>query len=227
MNNLYLELEKRNILDRVCVLGENYIILSRIDDPSGEALLLESFSECGKMLFISREGTRTLQKFVVGRDNPPCAAPTVEEALDKGADILADIARTRPLSTPSVTGILPSFDEGAYIALGHPSAVASVTVDRLGRIYDQSRFYDRDNFPSEKIIFSPSEADTEKPRQSLLDGLYPVLFSRFSNTEYAYFIERGDLRLSPAVWVRTVRLDGERIANITYERILCDSISVL
>ena len=225
-NNFYSELEKKNICDEALFLEDRYIITAKSDGPNGRVFLAESFTENGKMLFVSSEETRTLVKYADGIGSARRASPSVNDALDRGEDILAGFARSDSFAAPSVLGLLPEFEKGSYIALGHPSSDSSVTVDGSGRIFDQSRFYDRDNFPSETVIFCPAESSVAEPRQWLLDGIYPVLFSRFSNVEYTYFVEKGDLRLAPSVWIRAVTLDGDKVKDMTFKRIGTDACNV-
>lgn len=211
--------------------NNEYLFLCRQELPGGDFCLLESFIGANPKLILVREnGVRVLRKSV----SEPFTAKkdtsfNASAVLDEGDDITAEKLGTKPLHMPRVDGALPEFDEFAYIPLGHPAVDLTVSVDRMGNIWDQSRYYDRTNFPGEKIIYDPRKsAGTvagQLPYQTFLDGIYPILINVHKTSteilENTYLMETGDLRQVPAVWIRSVHisLPDKKVTGIEYTNV--------
>ncbi len=132
-----------------------------------------------------------------------------KELMDSGRDILGEelLAKGDP-DFDEVRKVLPATKEKGYSFLSGFASWSGVMVDSAtGNIYPQSMANDRKPSP----IFAPTMVDTEvcesQPKQFLLDGRIPIMFSVHSNAEkvveFMYFVEPGDPDRDPIVWIRT------------------------
>jgi len=210
----YESLRDMNPGDKIVAGHIPYFFVCRQELPDGEFCMLERYAPDGGELVIVRETeTRILHKYAPKTGNrSKNTAVSLQDALDAGGDLAAaHIADRRPLELPCVDGILPEFDEHAYIPLGHPTVAAMLSADRMGRIWSQRRYNVRQNF-GESILYDPRlfapDAGAAKPQQWMLDGLYPVLINVHCTgqevLESMYLTEVGDLRHDTAVWIRNV-----------------------
>ncbi len=132
------------------------------------------------------------------------------ELLRHGRDVLGEalLQKGEP-SYEAVRRLLPPVTQGAYCFLSGAASWGGVLVDRQGQIFPQSSGSLRQPDP----IFSPVLVDgvlgERAPRQFLLAGKYPVLFSVHSDSdevlELLYFVEAGDPDRDPIVWIRSKR----------------------
>ncbi len=227
----YTSLQGKVPGDTLTLNNTDYLFLCREELPDGEFCLLESFnSSRSEIILVRKDGTRSFRKLPKNTSKRPKNNPvSIEKALDAGEDIAAKALGTAPLHMPNVEGILPEMDEHAYIPLGHPAVDVTVSVDRMGNIWDQCRFYDRNHYPGETIIYDPRVfagiTAAAQPEQALLDGIYPILINvHRTDTEILesmYLMEVGDLRLAPAVWVRNVyiSLPQKKVTRIEYRSV--------
>lgn len=138
-----------------------------------------------------------------------------QELLDSGRDILAEeILQKGEPDFEEVKKLLPPTKAKGYSFLGGFASWSGVMVDEAtGNIYPQMVANDRNPSP----LFAPVMEDVgicrETPRQFLLDGRLPILFSIHSNSErvveFMYFVESGDTDRDPAVWIRTKKYEKE------------------
>lgn len=146
-----------------------------------------------------------------------------KELMDSGRDILAEelLANGEP-DFDEVKKILPQTKEGGYSFLGGFVSWSGVMVNTsTGNIYPQSIANDRKPSP----IFAPTMVDIEvsesRPKQFLLDGRIPVMFSVHSNSEKAveflYFVEPGDTDRDPIVWIRTKKYEKKHPEKFTLD----------
>ena len=134
-----------------------------------------------------------------------------EDILKSGRDILAEelLLKGEPVYD-EVKRLLPPIRSDAYSFLGGTSSWGGVIVRAFnGGIYPQQAGGNRRPEP----LFTPVEVDGQlgklRPKQFLLDGRMPVMFSVHSDgsdvLEFVYFVEPGDPDRDPIVWIRTKR----------------------
>ncbi|MBQ2765381.1 MAG: hypothetical protein IJF48_00150, partial [Clostridia bacterium] len=172
----YTDLHDKLPGDIVSFGNEEYLFLCRQELPDGDFCLLESFlSSRPELILVREDEIRSFSK-VLKPASKRCKKKTIsiDQAFDAGEDIAAKSLGTKPLHMPDVEGILPDMDEYAYIPLGHPAVDVTVSVDRMGNIWDQCRYYDRNHYPGETIIYDPRISAgitaSAHPSQALLDG---------------------------------------------------------
>lgn len=146
-----------------------------------------------------------------------------DELMVSGRDILAEelLADGEP-DFEEVRKVLPHTKEMGYSFLGGFASWSGVMVNSAtGNIYPQSMANDRKPSP----IFAPTMVDVEvcesRPKQFLLDGRIPIMFSVHSNSEkvveFMYFVEPGDPDRDPIVWIRTKRYEKKNPENFTLD----------
>jgi len=132
----------------------------------------------------------------------------MDALLDSGKDILARTLLSRGAFTyADVETLLPPLKTDAYCFLSGPAAWGGVTVNAVGEILPGLSGTQRKPNP----IFAPAMVDpvlgSLPPKQVLLDGKYPLLFSVHTDgenvLEFLYFVEPGDPDRDPIVWIRT------------------------
>lgn len=137
-----------------------------------------------------------------------------QELLYCGRDILGEeILKKGEPKYEEIRNLLPPINRSAYCFLSGTASWGGVVVDPLGQIFPQVS----GNLRQPDPIFSPVQIDDElgeqPPRQFLLAGQYPLLFSVHSSgnkvLEFLYFVEPGDPDRDPIVWIRTKWYDKE------------------
>ena len=156
----------------------------------------------------------TLQALSEKEERNPWDNKDPQELLNSGRDILGEeiLKRGEP-EYREVQGILPPITQSAYCFLSGSASWGGVTVDPLGQIYPQVS----GNLRQPDPIFSPVQVDDVLgeciPRQFLLAGQYPLLFSVHNDgnesLEFLYFVEPGDPDRDPIVWIRTKRYNRD------------------
>lgn len=143
--------------------------------------------------------------------------------MDSGRDILGEelLAKGEP-DFDEVRKVLPHTKSDDYSFLSGFASWSGVMVNTAtGNIYPQSMANDRKPSP----IFAPTMVDTEvcesRPKQFLVDGRLPIMFSVHSNAkkvvEFMYFVEPGDPDRDPIVWIRTKRYTKENPYEFTLD----------
>lgn len=167
-----------------------------------------SYREAGKENTLLAYSVADLEKQDIRN---PWDGRTPEEILASGRDILAEglLSRGEP-DYIDVKSILPPLREGAYSFLSGTASWGGVIVRAFnGGIYPQQAGGNRRPEP----LFTPVEVDAQlgklRPKQFLLDGRMPVMFSVHCDgnnvLEFLYFVEPGDPDRDPIVWIRTKR----------------------
>lgn len=150
----------------------------------------------------------TLDELERPDERTPWNGERPDRILNSGRDLLGEqvLSQGEP-EYDQVRRLLPPITKRAYCFLSGAASWGGVLVDRQGQIFPQSSGNMRQPDP----IFSPVLVDgnlgEREPRQFLLGGRYPVLFSVHSDgeqiLELMYFVEAGDPDRDPVVWIRT------------------------
>lgn len=133
-----------------------------------------------------------------------------EELLRHGRDVLGEqvLSQGEP-DYETVRRLLPPITRQAYCFLSGAASWGGVLVDRQGQIFPQSSGGMRQPNPLFSPVLEDGVLGEQAPRQFLLGGHYPVLFSVHSDEndvlELMYFVEPGDPDRDPIVWIRVKR----------------------
>ncbi|MBE7024331.1 MAG: hypothetical protein E7412_07715 [Ruminococcaceae bacterium] len=146
-----------------------------------------------------------------------------KELMDSGRDILGEeLLKNGEPRFDEVKKVLSPTKAGGYSFLSGFASWSGVMVNsETGNVYPQSMANDRKPSP----IFAPTMVDVEvcesTPKQFLLDGRLPIMFSVHSNAEkvveFMYFVEPGDPDRDPIVWIRTKRYTKKNPEQFTLD----------
>lgn len=178
-------------------------------------VLREEFRD-GAWYFCYSDGADTKNFYAYSLDDldkkenrNPWGGKKPEDIFASGRDILAEeLLRQGEPSYAAVKDLLPPIEEDAYSFLSGVSSWGGVIIKaHNGAIYPQQAGGNRRPEP----LCAPVEVDGQlgklRPKQFLLDGRLPLMFSVHSDEvqvlEFLYFVEPGDPDRDPIVWIRT------------------------
>lgn len=193
--------------------------------PGYRTAVRESFAASGSGISIELSAeSRFYQKvpaIIAQREACPLwGGYSPEEVLNSGKDILAAALENEEPSADRLSGLLPPYDDSAYLAMGAQGSARSVTVDLYGNIYgiSQSVYHNGEYTQKGGWVYSPKEEfpnDTPgKPQQHFLNDRIPVLVSIFQTEqtilETLYLCEQADFCTEESIWIRHVLYDRDK-----------------
>ena len=180
----------------------------------GEYTVEETFAETEPVLYIKETNNEWIYtKILSDKETQPDRryfSHTQDEVMNSGRDILAEELRKCAFELDDLRGILPPYDDSAYIPLGFHSSARSVTVDRRGNIYTMSNsLYHNGRYEQpECCIYTPVAFAPEgklKPRQGYLNGYIPILYNvhvgQERTLESLYITEQNDFGTEPSLLI--------------------------
>lgn len=188
----------------------------------GEYTVEETFTETEPALYIKEINNEWLYtKILSDKETQPDRryfSHTQHEVMNSGRDILAEELRKCAFELDDLRGILPPYDDSAYIPLGFHTSARSVTVDRHGNIYTMSNsLYHNGRYEQpEYCIYAPAAFAPEgklKPRQGYLNGYIPILYNIHAGHERTleslYITEQSDFGTEPSLLIRHIIVDNK------------------
>lgn len=184
-------------------------LLYEVKENEQKTIVSES---AGQIKFQHGKEEKCYDKYVAApeKKNIKFLGYDLRQLQNSGKDLLAETMRKEGFEWKNLQGILPSFNDSAYITLGSHASYNSVTVEKDGRAY--AKLDSGTAHTTHICAYSPQEADVElgalRPKQSLLGGYLPVLFNLYQGDERTlegmYFCDLCDADFAPAMVVRNV-----------------------